>query len=109
MSTVSVPPQEERLEARVKLLKEREGIRSERTLRNVFKLLDCLIGQYKLNRTDVILQVVAKTCTAHTRRSTPARTRSDAHAHTLLPVMYVLARTRAHRVAQGQAHSHAVA
>ena len=54
--------QEERLEERVALLKAREGLRSARTLKQAFRLMDCLIGQYKLNRTDEILAELEAPC-----------------------------------------------
>mmetsp|Transcript_14143 Transcript_14143/g.23533 ORF Transcript_14143/g.23533 Transcript_14143/m.23533 type:complete len:512 (+) Transcript_14143:124-1659(+) len=54
--------QEERLERRVAALRKKEGLASDRTLKQVFKLLDCLIGQYKLNRTERILQEVSMVC-----------------------------------------------
>ena len=56
--------QEERLEQRFRVLKRKEGIDSERTLKAAFKLMDCLIGQYKLNRTDDVLREVAPACKA---------------------------------------------
>ena len=56
--------QEERLERRVAVMRARRGLKHEKTLKQVFKLLDCLIGQYKLNRTDSILQEVAEACHA---------------------------------------------
>ena len=54
--------QEERLESRVAALKRKEGLSSDRTLKQAFKLMDCLIGQYKLNRTDEILAELAPVC-----------------------------------------------
>ena len=54
--------QEERLEERVGLLKRKEGLSSDRTLKHAFKLMDCLIGQYKLNRTDEILSEIESVC-----------------------------------------------
>ena len=54
--------QEDRLEERVAVLKQREGISSDRTLKQAFKLIDCLIGQYKLNRTDDILDEIKSVC-----------------------------------------------
>ena len=54
--------QEERLEERVAALKRKEGLDSERTLKYTFKLMDCLIGQYKLNRTDELLAEVQSVC-----------------------------------------------
>ena len=54
--------QEERLEQRLRLLKRKEGLSSDRTLKSAFKLMDCLIGQYKLNRTDEILAEVEAVC-----------------------------------------------
>jgi tetratricopeptide (TPR) repeat protein len=56
--------QEERLEERVALLRLKEGLASDRTLKHTFKLMDCLIGQYKLNRTDEILTEIDETCEA---------------------------------------------
>ena len=58
--------QEDRLEQRVAVLKRSEGLGSERTLKSIFKLMDCLIGQYKLNRTDALLDEVRETCYKHT-------------------------------------------
>ena len=54
--------QEERLEKRVATLRKKLGLASDVTLKQVFKLLDCLIGQYKLNRTDEILQEIGAVC-----------------------------------------------
>ena len=54
--------QEERLEKRVAALRKRRGLSDDATLKQVFKLLDCLIGQYKLNRTEKILSEVAAVC-----------------------------------------------
>ena len=54
--------QEERLEERLRLLKRKEGLMTDRTLKQAFKLMDCLIGQYKLNRTDEILEELAPVC-----------------------------------------------
>ncbi|KOO27827.1 tetratricopeptide tpr_1 repeat-containing protein [Chrysochromulina tobinii] len=54
--------QEERLEERLRLLKRKEGLATDRTLKQAFKLMDCLIGQYKLNRTDEILEELAPVC-----------------------------------------------
>ena len=54
--------QEERLERRVAALRKKFGLRNDKTLKQVFKLLDCLIGQYKLNRTEKILGEVQETC-----------------------------------------------
>ena len=54
--------QEERLEQRVAALKRKEGLSSDRTLKQAFKLMDCLIGQYKLNRTDEILAELEPVC-----------------------------------------------
>ena len=54
--------QEARLEERVRLLKRKEGLESDRTLKAAFKLMDCLIGQYKLNRTDDILREFDAAC-----------------------------------------------
>ena len=54
--------QEDRLEERVEQLKRKEGLSSERTLKHAFKLMDCLIGQYKLNRTEEILDEFESVC-----------------------------------------------
>ena len=54
--------QEERLEKRVVVLRKKRGLSSDTTLKQVFKLLDCLIGQYKLNRTDKLLQEIEAVC-----------------------------------------------
>ena len=54
--------QEERLEQRVRVLKRKLGLSNDRTLKAAFKLMDCLIGQYKLNRTDEILAEVQPVC-----------------------------------------------
>lgn len=54
--------QEERLEQRVSMLKRKEGLSTDRTLKQAFKLMDCLIGQYKLNRTDEILEELQSVC-----------------------------------------------
>ena len=56
--------QEERLERRVGALRRKLGLGDDKTLKQVFKLLDCLIGQYKLNRTERLLQEVGPDCTA---------------------------------------------
>lgn len=56
--------QEERIERRVKALRARFGLKHEKTLKQLFKLLDCLIGQYKLNRTESILLEVSDACQA---------------------------------------------
>jgi len=50
------------LETRVAALKRKEGLASDRTLKQAFKLMDCLIGQYKLNRTDEILKELEAVC-----------------------------------------------
>lgn len=54
--------QEDRYERRLVMLRQRHGLSDERTLTLVFKLLDCLIGQYKLNRTDELLAEVLDVC-----------------------------------------------
>jgi len=56
--------QEERLEQRVAALRRKEGLSTDRTLKQAFKLMDCLIGQYKLNRTDEILAEVEPVCSS---------------------------------------------
>jgi len=56
--------QEERYERRLANLRRRRGLRDERTLKQAFQLLDCLIGQYKLNRTDEVLDEIADACEA---------------------------------------------
>ena len=59
-----VVEQEERFEQRFRVHKRKEGLKSDRTLKAAFKLMDCLIGQYKLNRTDEILRELAPACKA---------------------------------------------
>ena len=54
--------QEERLERRLGARRARLGLDNARTLRSAFRLLDCLIGQYKLNRTEALLDEVAPVC-----------------------------------------------
>jgi tetratricopeptide (TPR) repeat protein len=54
--------QEERYERRLAMLRRRHGLSDARTLSQVFKLLDCFIGQYKLNRTDELLAEIAGVC-----------------------------------------------
>lgn len=54
--------QEERLENRVAKLRKRYGLNNAITLKQIFKLLDCLIGQYKLNRTDMLLAEIRDAC-----------------------------------------------
>eukprot|EP00967_Tisochrysis_lutea_P063072 scaffold81223_cov35-Tisochrysis_lutea.AAC.3 len=56
--------QEDRYERRLAMLRRKYGPHDERTLTQVFKLLDCLIGQYKLNRTDELLADFAELCEA---------------------------------------------
>merc|ERR1740139_2134018 len=54
--------QQERLEERMARLRRTRGPSHDATLKATFKLLDCLIGQYKLNMTDLILGEVAAVC-----------------------------------------------
>jgi tetratricopeptide (TPR) repeat protein len=54
--------QEDRIETRLAQLKRVLGMGHDRTLKAAFKLMDCLIGQYKLNKTDEILRDFEKTC-----------------------------------------------
>ncbi|KAL1495988.1 hypothetical protein AB1Y20_014625 [Prymnesium parvum] len=54
--------QEERLEKRVEMLRAKYGLSHDKTLKQIFKLLDCLIGQYKLNRTEKLLEEVQEVC-----------------------------------------------
>ena len=56
--------QEERLELRVAKLRRKRGEAHDSTLKHTFKLLDCLIGQYKLNRVDAVLAEIADVCHA---------------------------------------------
>ena len=56
--------QEERLELRVAELRRKRGEAHDSTLKHTFKLLDCLIGQYKLNRVDAVLAEIADVCHA---------------------------------------------
>ena len=50
--------QQERLEERMRRLRASRGPSHDATLKATFKLLDCLIGQYKLNMTDRVLSEV---------------------------------------------------
>ena len=45
-------------------LRRREGLGTDRSLKQAFRLMDCLIGQYKLNRTDEILDELSHHCEA---------------------------------------------
>ena len=54
--------QQERLEERMHRLRSSRGPSHDATLKATFKLLDCLIGQYKLNMTDDVLSEVKTVC-----------------------------------------------
>ena len=54
--------QQERLEERMRRLRASRGPSHDATLKATFKLLDCLIGQYKLNMTDRVLSEVKTVC-----------------------------------------------
>ena len=43
-------------------LRRREGLGTDRSLKQAFRLMDCLIGQYKLNMTDRVLSEVKTVC-----------------------------------------------
>ena len=45
-------------------LRRREGLGTDRSLKQAFRLMDSLIGQYKLNRTDEILAEIESICEA---------------------------------------------
>lgn len=54
--------QQERLEERMARFRRSRGMSHDSTLKATFKLLDCLIGQYKLNKTDAILAEIGAVC-----------------------------------------------